>query len=156
MGSDNDTTIKVWSHKGDKLHELNTSQVKHYGCKFYDDVLCLRSWSPSFKLFKLTKDKKTLAFSGIDKFLEMSHNDGVLDGSVDILGSNGVTIRKDHGVCVWKTDANQKSVSKRKEVAADKLNGPSICEVHSVETEDGRVRTLSAFSDGRSILLTDT
>jgi hypothetical protein len=47
------------------------------------------------------------------------------------------------------------AVKKKDTNQIKELNKCKFCEIHTVETEDGRIRTIVLLSDGRALYLTD-
>lgn len=157
VGAMADTFIRVWSLKGEMLFELNTSQVEHHKASFGEGNILLRSWTPEVKLFNITMSKDGKEFSKIERGTEMSHSDGVLEGACDLKGENGVSLRKDRTIQLWKLDPRNHS-SKVKKLMDHDIFGHgelSVCAIHTVENEAGRTVSIVALSDGNDIVLCD-
>lgn len=67
VGNMSDTFIKVWNLRGEKLAEVNTSQVEHYQANFGENYLMLRSWNTELKIYHIVYAKDSKEFSKIEK-----------------------------------------------------------------------------------------
>lgn len=52
-GSQADTTLNVWSMKGDKLHTFNTYQIEHYDIRSAQNLIMVRGWTSEVKFFNV-------------------------------------------------------------------------------------------------------
>jgi hypothetical protein len=129
-----DTFIKVWNLHGEKLFELNTSQVEHYKATFGEDFILLRSWTPEVKLYQISVTKDGKEFSKIERSTEMSHSDGVLDGACDMKGENGISLRKDRTIQLWNLDMRSHSSKVKKLIDSDMFGhgDTTVCAIHTV------------------------
>jgi WD40 repeat protein len=135
VGGGSDTFIRVWNLKGEKLAEINTSQVEHYQASFGENYLMLRSWTTELKIYNIVFAKDSKEFSKIEKGAELSHSDGVLTGACDMKAETAVSLRKDRTIQLWKVDMKTHS-SKVKKVEDHVKFGHgdlSVCAIHSVE-----------------------
>jgi len=157
VGAAADTFVRVWSLTGEKLFELNTSQVEHYKASFGDGIMLLRSWTPEVKLFSIVLSKDGKEFSKIERAAEMSHTDGVLEGACDLKGENGVSLRKDRTIQLWKIDPKNHSAKVKKLMDHDVFGHGelSVCAIHTVQNDSGQSVSILALSDGNDLVLCD-
>lgn len=157
VGSQADTFIRAWSLKGEKLFELNTSQVEHYKASFGEGNILLRSWTPEVKLFSIVLSKDGKEFSRIERSAEMSLADGAIDGACDLKGENGISLRKDRTIQLWKLDPRNHSSKVKKLMDPDVFghSNVSVCAIHTVENDSGRTVSIAALSDGNNLVLCD-
>lgn len=57
-GSGADTVINLWSMTGQKITQINTYQIQHYGICYGADKLLVRGWTSEVKLFHFVTDKE--------------------------------------------------------------------------------------------------
>lgn len=157
VGAMADTFIRVWSLKGEKLFELNTSQVEHHKASFGEGNILLRSWTSEIKLFAITMSKDGKEFARIERAAEMSHSDGVLEGACDLKGENGVSLRKDRTIQLWRLDPRNHAAKIKKFMDHDVFGHGEleICAIHTVENDLGKVVSIVCLSDGNDLVLCD-
>ncbi len=99
-GSQADTTLNVWSMKGEKVHTFNTYQIEHYDIRFCLKTVMVRGWTSEVKIFTVETDK-TGAFKSIEKAQPLSIPDQPLCASIDNMAMHGLTVSKDFRITFW-------------------------------------------------------
>ncbi len=132
-GSAADTVINVWSMEGERLAQVNTYQIEHYGVCYGNNRILVRGWTSEVKLFQIVTDKDGY-FKSLDKSHHLTHSEQAVCSGIDNLGLHAVTVCKGDQVKLWAIYSPEGHLSD-KTIDAYQLNveQPHLCAVHTLK-----------------------
>lgn len=111
-GSGADTVISVWSMAGERLAQVNTYQIEHYGVCYGANRALVRGWTSEVKMFQFVTDKAG-EFLRVDKGHHLTHSEQAVCSALDNLGLYAVTVCKSDLVKLWAVHSPEGHLSEK-------------------------------------------
>jgi hypothetical protein len=94
--------------EGERLHQINTYQIRHYDVKYGSEKILVRGWTSEVKLFQLHNDKEG-RFSKLDKSHHLTHFEQPTCSAIDNMGLYALTVCKSDVIKLWGIGASEGS-----------------------------------------------